>query len=120
MAEGIIKHYFPEFEVYSAGTFPEKEVNPFAVRAMREIGIDISSHHPKLVDEFTDKEFDYVFTVCDSAKEKCPVFTGKIGKIMHVPFPDPAAAEGGDEKVMQVYRQVRDNIKKAFLEYFNF
>ena len=74
MAEGLIKNRFPGFEVFSAGTHPESNVNPYAVRVMQGKGIDISSYYPKLVDDFLDTVFDYALTVCDSANELCPVF----------------------------------------------
>jgi arsenate reductase len=76
---------------------------------MREIGIDISDHHSKSVDEFSDQEFDYVITVCDNANEQCPVFPGKTERI-HWSFEDPAAAEGEENARLDVYRRVRDEI----------
>ncbi len=77
---------------------------------MREIGIDISNHRSKSVDEFTEQEFDYVITVCDNAKERCPLFPGKTERI-HWSFDDPAAAEGDEEAVLAVFRRVRDEIR---------
>ena len=88
MAEGLIKNRFPEFEVFSAGTHPESNVNPYAVKVMQEKGIDISSHYPKLVDDLIDTEFDYALTVCDSANELCPVFPNAKNRI-HKSFVDP-------------------------------
>lgn len=112
MAEGFLKSFDDKAEVYSAGVRPEKEVNPYAVEVMREIGIDISNNKPKLVDEFISQSFDYVITVCDNAKESCPVFTGKVKNTFHIPFEDPALAKGSKEEVIGVYRKVRDEIKK--------
>jgi arsenate reductase len=114
MAEGVLKALYPQAEVYSAGTKPEKEVNPYAVRAMAEMGIDISHHNPDPVDRYIDMSFDYVITVCDHAKEVCPVFTGEVKHRMHIPFEDPADARGTDEEVMMVYRKVRDLIMDGF------
>lgn len=114
MAEGILKALHPQAEVFSAGTKPEKEVNPHAVRAMAEMGIDISHHKPDHVDRYIDMSFDYLITVCDHAKEVCPVFTGEVEHRLHIPFEDPADAHGTDEEVMMVYRKVRDLIKDGF------
>lgn len=118
IAEGIIKNIDPEFEVYSAGTRAESRVNPYAVIVMKEIGLDISKNTPKNVDIFTNIDFDYVFTVCDGAKEICPVFTGNVKKREHIGFEDPANATGTDEEKLAVYRKVRDLIKNEFEKYF--
>lgn len=119
MAEGIIKNIDPDFEVYSAGTRPEKEVNPYAVKVMKEIGLDISSNYPKNADEFVNTDFDYVITVCDNAKEVCPVFSGNVKHRIHKGFEDPFNARGSDEEKMNVYRNVRDQIKNVFIEFFS-
>jgi arsenate reductase len=109
MAEGLLRHLAGDrFEVVSAGVSPT-HVRPEAITAMREIGIDISDHHSKSVDEFSDQEFDYVITVCDNANEQCPVFPGKTERI-HWSFEDPAAAEGEENARLDVYRRVRDEI----------
>lgn len=118
MAEGIIQSLDSNFEVYSAGTRPEKNVNPFAVEVMNEIGLDISSNYPKSVDEFTGADFDYVITVCDNAREICPVFTGNVKNRIHKGFEDPFNATGSDEEKRAVYREVRDRIKEVFTELF--
>lgn len=115
MAEGFVRSIAPDsWNVFSAGTRPELEVNPFAVRAMAEIGIDISAHRPKSVNEFTAETIDCVVTVCGGAKESCPVFSGRVGKRLHIGFPDPADARGTNEEIMAVYRQVRDDIMVGF------
>ncbi len=119
MAEGIIRNINSNFEVFSAGTRPEKNVNPYAVEVMKEIGIDISSHHPKNVNEFTGKDFDYVITVCDNAREICPVFTGNVKHRIHSGFEDPYNATGTDEEKRTVYRKVRDEIKVTFEKLFS-
>lgn len=118
MAEGIIRSLSSDLEVFSAGTRPEMRVNPFAVEVMKEIGLDISMHYPKNVNEFTGIDFDYVITVCDNAKEICPVFTGKVKKRLHVGFEDPADATGSHVEILNVYRKTRDEIKEAFSKMF--
>jgi arsenate reductase len=118
MAEGILRSIDDKLEIISAGTKPEKKVNPNAIRVMKETGIDISSHYPKHVDQFTDKPFDYVITVCDDAKEACPYFSGKVSHRLHISFEDPAKAKGTEEEVLAVYRKVRDLIMKEFRKFY--
>jgi arsenate reductase (thioredoxin) len=111
MAEGLLRHLAGDrFEVASAGVSPA-HVRPEAVTAMREIGIDISHHRSKSVDEFSGQEFDYVITVCDNANEHCPVFPGKTQRI-HWSFDDPAAAQGDEHSRLAVFRRVRDEIQQ--------
>ena len=119
MAEGILKSLDPSLEVFSAGTKPEKQVNPNAIEVMKEIGIDISDHFPKLVDNFVNESFVYVITVCDNAKETCPVFFGSVKHRLHMGFEDPADAKGTNEEVLIVYRKVRDEIRTAFTKFYN-
>ena len=105
MAEGLIKNRFPDFEVFSAGTHPESNVNPYAVKVMQEKGIDISSQYPKLVDDLIDTEFDYALTVCDSANELCPVFPNAKNRI-HNSFVDPSRSSyDSDEHALTIYKQ---------------
>ena len=118
MAEGFLKSFDKNLEVYSAGTRPAKNVNPFAVRAMKEIGIDISKGSPENVDKYILKSFDYVITVCDNAKETCPVFMGNVKQLLHIGFDDPADAVGTEDEVMSVYRRVRDEIRTEFLKFY--
>ncbi|MGB9664054.1 MAG: arsenate reductase ArsC [Ignavibacteria bacterium] len=118
MAEGFLKSFDKELEVYSAGTKPADKVNPKAVQVMKEIGIDISQNYPKMVDQFINDPFDYVITVCDNAKETCPVFIGKVGKQLHIGFEDPADATGTEEEILSEFRKVRDEIKKDFYEFY--
>jgi arsenate reductase (thioredoxin) len=118
MAEGFIRSFSSEFSVFSAGTHPEKEVNPFAAAVMKEKGIDINSQYPKNVNDFVKEYFDYVITVCDNAREICPVFTGNVKHRLHVGFEDPALAKGNDEEKMAVYREVRDMIETEFRKLF--
>lgn len=119
MAEGYVRHFRPDFEVFSAGTSPAPEVHPLAIKVMNEDGIDISTGEPKLVNVFIDQPFDYVITVCDSAKESCPIFTGDIKAQIHIGFDDPAMATGTEEEVIGVFRKIRDQIKTDFREFLD-
>src|SRR5262245_16992132 len=112
MAEGLLRHAGRNhFEVYSAGT-RASFVRPEAIQVMREIGIDISQHCSKNVDEFVGQEFDYVITVCDHANEVCPLFPGKTRRI-HQSFEDPpAAGVGTDEDRLTIFRRVRDEMRE--------
>lgn len=111
MAEGLLRHDAGNrFEVASAGIEPSR-VRREAIEAMREIGIDISEHRSKSVDEFAGEEFDYVITVCDNANERCPIFPGNTKRI-HWSFDDPAAAEGDEDTRLAVFRRVRDEIRQ--------
>jgi arsenate reductase (thioredoxin) len=114
MAEGFLKSFDETLEVFSAGTKAEQTVNPFAVKVMAEKGIDISGQIPKSVIMFLHETFDYVITVCDGAKEACPVFTGNVKYRLHMGFEDPANAKGTDEEKLNIYRKVRDEIEEAF------
>ena len=117
MAEGLLRHDGGErFDVESAGT-KASFVRLEAIAAMRELGIDISGYRSKHVDEFDGQHFDYVITVCDNARETCPVFFGKAQKLHH-DFEDPAAVEGSEEERLAVYRRVRDELR-AYLQEFN-
>ena len=110
IAEGLIKNRFPDFEVFSAGTHPESNVNPYAVRVMQENEIEISSHYPKLVDDFLDTEFDYALTVCDSANELCPVFPNAKNRI-HKSFVDPKRDHyDSEEHALKIYTQTVQEI----------
>lgn len=111
MAEGLLRAmHGDQFEVFSAGTNPS-QVNPYAIEAMRKIGIDISKHRSKSIDEFVNIDIDYAITVCDSAKETCPYFSGaKV--LLHQGFSDPVAVSGSDEEVLAQFERVRDEIKK--------
>ena len=116
MAEGLLRHCAGDrFEVFSAGTRPS-HVRPEAIAVMRELGIDISGHRSKSVDEFTGQSFDYVLTVCDNAKEGCPVFPGRTARI-HRSFEDPAALNGSEEERLAVFRRVRDQLKQYLQDF---
>jgi arsenate reductase len=118
MAEGFLKSLDSSLEVYSAGTKAEGRVNPRAIQVMKEKGIDISSGKPEPVTNYLDKHFDYVITVCDGAREVCPVFTGDVKHQLHIGFDDPAAATGTDEEIMAVFRRVRDEIFRDFRKFY--
>jgi arsenate reductase (thioredoxin) len=110
MAEGLLRHDGGDrFEVESAGTRPG-HVRPEAIAVMKELGIDISGHRSKNVQEFENQSFDYVLTVCDNAKESCPVFPGHLNRI-HQGFEDPAALKGTEEERLSLFRRVRDEIR---------
>lgn len=117
MAEGLLRHLAGDrFEVNSAGTHPST-LNPYAVLAMAEIGIDIRDQYSKSLDQFLQKEFDYVITVCDRAAESCPLFSG-LAKRIHWSFPDPAAVEGDHQEKLTAFVQVRDAIKTQLENWF--
>ncbi len=118
MAEGLLRHDGADiFEVFSAGTHPGS-VRAEAIEAMREVGIDISGHRSKSVDEFSGREFDYVITVCDNAKENCPVFPGVTRRI-HWSFDDPAAVLGDEATRLAEFRRVRDEIHERLTAFIS-
>jgi arsenate reductase (thioredoxin) len=113
MAEGLLRHDAGDrFEVFSAGVEPTR-VRPEAIAVMKEIGVDLAGHRSKHVDEFAGQRFDYVLTVCDNARESCPVFPGATERI-HRSFADPAAVQGSEEQRLAVFRKVRDEIREYF------
>jgi arsenate reductase len=111
MAEGLLRWLSQSaVEAHSAGTHPSR-VNPLAIEAMKEVGIDISGHRSKSIEEFTGQSFDVVITVCDNAKESCPVFPGAPERL-HWSYEDPAAVEGSREDRLRAFRRVRDNLRE--------
>ena len=114
MAEGFLKTFDQNLEVYSAGTEPSNEVHPKAVVVMQEKGIGLSTNYPKNVDEFLDQKFDYVITVCGGAKESCPSFSGKVKNRLHIGFDDPAEAIGTEDEIFSEFRRIRDEIERDF------
>jgi arsenate reductase len=117
MAEGLVNHLLEDgWEAYSAGTQPSGYVHPLAMRAMAELGIDISMQRSKSVDEFREVEFDVVITVCDNAAKNCPFWLGS-GRVTHKGFPDPVAAIGSEEERLAVFRQVRDGLRQEIFAY---
>jgi len=119
MAEGFLKAMDPTLKVYSAGTEPGEKVHPLAIAVMEEEGIDLSNGYPKPVEIFINTPFDYVITVCDGAKEACPVFTGKVKHRLHIGFDDPAEATGTPEEIKKVFLRVRDEIERDFTKFYN-
>ena len=117
MADGIIKHFFPSFKVYSAGTKPEM-VNLYAIKVMKQIGIDISKNKSNHTNDYLNIKFDYVFTVCDNAKEICPVYP-LAQKLIHKSFVDPADATGTEDEKLEIYKNVRDDLKEYFISFLN-
>lgn len=118
MAEHFLKSFDPSFQVHSAGTNPASEVNPNTIQVMQEVGIDMTGSYPKNVDRFLNDSFDYVITVCDHAKETCPVFLGRVKHRLHMGFDDPAEVRGSDEHVLSEYRRIRDEIKTALEKFY--
>jgi arsenate reductase len=116
MAEGLLRRDAGDrFEVFSAGTKPS-QVRAEAIAAMQELGIDISGHRSKSFDEFTGQHFDYVITVCDNAKESCPMFPGQTNRIHHG-FDDPAEVKGSDEERIAAFRHVRDELREYLRDF---
>ncbi len=116
MAEGLLRHIAGDrFEIVSAGTVASF-VRPQAISVMNEIGIDISNHRSKSLDEFLDVPFDFVITVCDNANESCPIFPGPAKRI-HWSFDDPAAAKGTDIQIHKEFTRIRDQIKGKLVEF---
>ncbi len=116
MAEAIVNvRRGDSWQAVSAGTNPADRVHPTALRVLGEIGIQTQGSPPKRVDEFLNRQFDLVVTVCDDAAENCPTWPGQ-GKRVHVGFPDPAKASGTEDEVLAVFRAVRDDIERRILQ----
>jgi arsenate reductase len=116
IAEGLLNSiYGSNYKAYSAGIEPTK-VNSYAIEVMKEIGIDLSKHYSKSIEDFRNEEFDFVVTVCDNARETCPFFPGK--KIIHHSFEDPAGFNGSIDEILIKFRKVRDEIKSFIMEQF--
>ena len=117
MSEGLVNHLLGDrWQAFSAGTRPSGYVHPLAVRAMAELGIDISAQESKSVEIYRQARFDRVITVCDHAAKNCPAWWGE-GVVKHIGFVDPAAAEGSEEEQLAVFCQVRDQIRDQVLSY---
>ena len=117
MAEGVLREVAGDLlDVQSAGSDPAGFVHPLAIRALAEIGIDISSHTSKHLKEFTDRDVETVITVCDNADQACPTFPGQVNQ-HHWPFPDPAKATGSKAEIWKTFEQVRDDIRRKFTDY---
>ena len=118
MAQGFLQSFDKSNDVHSAGTEPAAQVNRKAVKVMLEAGVDISRHLPKSVDIYLKDEWDYVITVCDNAKETCPVFVGNVKHRLHLGFEDPSLATGADEFIWKEFRRIRDEIKDRFYKFY--
>jgi arsenate reductase len=117
MAEGLVNHFLGgTWEAYSAGTKPSGYVHPLAIEAMAELGIDISTQQSKSTDRFRAMELDRVITVCDHAAKHCPAWLGQ-GRVQHIGFPDPAAADGSRSEQLEVFRRVRDGLREQVFAY---
>ena len=117
MAEGLTNHFLGDrHRAYSAGTNPSSSVHPLAIQVMHELGIDISGSVPKHPDDFLDKHFDLVITVCDDAAQQCPLWL-REGRVVHIGFDDPALAQGSQEARLAVFRRVRDEIRQQVLKF---
>ena len=118
MAHGFLQSFNENITVRSAGTEASGELNPGAVKAMAEIGIDISHHTSNSVEKYLRDEWDYVITVCGGANEACPTFVGKVKLRLHIGFDDPSYAVGTDEFIWSEYIRVRNEIKEAFYKFY--
>ena len=118
MAHGFLQSFDPNLTVCSAGTEASGKLNEKAVRAMAEIGIDISHHTSDQVEKYLNEEWDYVITVCGGANEVCPAFLGKVQHRLHIGFDDPSHAIGSEEHVWSEFIRVRDEIKEAFYKFY--
>lgn len=118
MAHGFLQSFDKDIAVRSAGTEPASRVNPLAIRVMREAGVDISHHSPRMVDQYLNEEWDFVITVCDHANETCPVFMGRVKNRLHIGFEDPSHAKGSDEFILSEFYRVRNQIKEAFYKLY--
>ena len=118
MAHGFLQSFNSNLKVCSAGTEASGKLNEKAVKAMAEVGIDISHHTSDQVDKYLDEPWDYVITVCGGANETCPAFVGKVKKRLHIGFDDPSHAEGTDEFIWSEFVRVRDQIREAFNTFF--
>ncbi|HWX18853.1 MAG TPA: arsenate reductase ArsC [Candidatus Binatia bacterium] len=117
MAEGILRAAAGDIlDVQSAGSKPAGFVHPLAAKVMAEIGIDISKHHSKHLDEFLKRDVETVITVCDNANQACPIFPGQVNR-HHWAFEDPAHASGTDEQKLEAFRRVRDELRRVFEAY---
>ena len=118
MAEGLINHDLAgKVQAFSAGIEPSF-VHPLAIAVMKEVGIDISRHRSKSIDEFADEKFDFVITLCDQAAESCPIFFGGVQRI-HMGLPNPAAVSGNPEEKMAAFRKVRDQIREEVVDFLS-
>ncbi len=118
MAEGFLLSFDKRLQVFSAGTQPSSEVHPFAIKAMKQVNIDIKQNYPKPVTDFIFDNFDYVITVCGGANDSCPVFTGNVKHKLHIGFDDPAEAIGTKNEIMGEFIRIRNEIERDFKNFY--
>ncbi|MCF8369814.1 MAG: arsenate reductase ArsC [Bacteroidales bacterium] len=118
MAEAFLRSFDQKLEVFSAGTLPEREIHPLADKVMSETGIPLNGHFPKNVDGFLHKDFDFLVTVCERARESCPEFKGSIKKQIHIGISDPVHFIGNEEETLKEFRKTRDIIKSSFYRFY--
>lgn len=118
MAHGFLQSFDKRIKVFSAGTDPAIRINPIAVEVMRKEGIDISKHKPRNINDYINESWDYVITVCDQAKEACPVFPGKVRHRLHMGFDDPSKVYGSHTEVLNEFYRVRNEIKDEFYKLY--
>ena len=118
MAHGFLQSFDKRLQVFSAGTVPAARVNPTTIDVMKKAGIDISKHRPTHVSQYINEEWDYVITVCDNAKETCPVFTGKVRHRLHIGFDDPSLVRGSYVEVINEFYRVRNDIRDEFYKLY--
>ncbi len=119
MAQAFLNSFDPCLEVYSAGTEPGNKVHPKTIQVMKELDFDLTRNTPENVNKYQDQNFDYVITVCDEANETCPVFMGNVKNRLHIGFEDPALATGTEEEILYKFREIRNQIRKKFREFFD-
>ncbi len=118
MAQAFLNSFDPCLEVYSAGTEPGNQVHPKTIQVMKELDFDLSRNKPENVNKYLNRNFDYVITVCDEANETCPVFMGSVKNRLHIGFEDPALFTGTEKEILNKFREIRDQIKEEFKEFF--
>ena len=118
MAHGFLQSLDSRLDVYSAGTKPAEKINPMAVKVMDEMGIDLTHHSPKSVNQYIEQEWDYVITVWGGANESCPLFKGEVKNRLHIGFDDPSEATGTPEFINSEFHRVRDEIKARFYDFY--
>ena len=118
IAEAFLRSFDDRLEVYSAGTVPSLFVNPHTIQVMREVGVEIGDTRPKSVEMFLEQPFDFVITVCADADRNCPVFSGRVGRRVHIGFDDPARTTGNPEEVAAVFRRVREEIRASLRQFY--
>jgi len=118
MAHGFLQSFDSKIVVRSAGTNPATKISHRAIKVMQESGIDISDHTPKNVTQYLDEEWDYVITVCDNARETCPLFPGKVNHRLHIGFNDPSEFKGTEDQILNEFRKIRDEIKNSFFKFY--